>query len=305
LPLLRRWGLRTFGDLARLPAVGLAERFGSEGPRLLRLARGEDEAPLVPLPPPERHELSLELDWPVDGLEPLSFLLARLLDPLCARLRERGGRAAALDLELRLVDGSVHRRELKPAAPTAEPRTWRTLLLLDLEAHPPRDAIQALAVRAHPTPARSVQFSLFDPAQPSPERLAETLARLHEWIAEGRAGAALLLDTHRPGAFALETFAPGPAARAPFSLTPRLALRIYRPPLHARVALRDGAPTLVAFAGVRGAVLQHAGPWRASGDWWDDAWSREEWDVALGGHGLYRIFLDRLRDEWFVEGELD
>src|SRR5262245_13057586 len=135
-PLLLRWGLRTFGDLARLPAAGLAERFGPDGPRLLRLARGEDETPLVPLPPPERHELALELDWPVDGLEPLSFLLARLLEPLCARLRERGRRAASLELELGLVDGSVHRRGLRPAAPSAEPRTWRTLLLLDLEAHP-------------------------------------------------------------------------------------------------------------------------------------------------------------------------
>jgi protein ImuB len=305
LPLLRRWGLRSLGDLARLPALGLAERFGPEGARLLRLARGEDEAPLVPLPLPERYELSLELDWPVDGLEPLSFLLARLLEPLCARLRGSSRRAAGLDLELRLVDGSVHRCGLRPAAPTAEPRTWRTLLLLDLEAHPPRDAIQAIAVRAHPTPARSVQFSLLDPAQPAPERLAETLAHLHEWTAAGRGGAALQLDTHRPGAFALGTFAPGPASRAPFAPTSRLALRAFRPPLPARVLLRDNAPAEVAFAGARGAVVERAGPWRASGDWWDDAWSREEWDVALGCGGLYRIFLDRMRGEWFVEGELD
>ena len=305
LPLLQRWGLRTFGDLARLPAAGLAERFGREGPRLLRLARGEDETPLVAEPPPQRHELALELDWPVDGLEPLSFLLARLLEPLCARLRDGCRRAAALELELGLVDRSVHRSRLAPAAPSAEPRTWRTLLLLDLEAHPPRDAIQALTVRAEPTPARSVQFSLLDPAQPSPERLAETLARLDVWTAAGRGGAALLLDTHRPGAFALETFAPGPATRAPFTPAPRLALRVFRPPLPARVALRDAAPAFVAFAGVRGPVRELAGPWRASGDWWDDAWSREEWDVALGGGGVYRIFLDRLRNEWFAEGELD
>ena len=51
--------------------------------------------------------------------------------------------------------------------------------------------------------------------------------------------------------------------------------------------------------------MDRAGPWRASGDWWDVAWSREEWDVALSAGGLYRIFHDRLRDGWFVEGELD
>ncbi|HEY7515605.1 MAG TPA: DNA polymerase Y family protein, partial [Vicinamibacteria bacterium] len=200
--LLRRWGLQTLGDLARMPAGGLAERFGPDGPRLRRLARGQDDTPLVPTLPAESFEMSLELDWPVDGLEPLSFLLQRVLEPLCFALVARGRKATALSLSLALVDGSSHRRTLRPSAPSSEPRTWRTLLLLDLEAHPPRDAIRALAVRAEPTPSRVVQFSLLDPAQPSPERLAETLARLHSWTSSGRGGAAVLLDSHRPGAFA-------------------------------------------------------------------------------------------------------
>jgi protein ImuB len=218
----------------------------------------------------------------------------------------RGRRAVALSLDLRLVNGTVHRRSLRPASPSAEPRTWRTLLLLDLETHPPNDAIQALTARAEPTPSRVVQFSLLDPAQPSPERLAETMARLHEWTTSGRGGSAALLDTHRPGAFALGTFAPGPFVPrlASGGRPPRVALRVYRPPLAAEVVLRDRAPVFVAAPGVRGAVVDRAGPWRASGDWWDVAWSREEWDVALAT-GVYRIFRDALREAWFVEGELD
>ena len=310
--LFRRWGVRTLGDLARLPAKGLAERLGPEGPRLRRLALGEDDAPLVPTRAAETFECTLDLEWPVDGLEPLSFLLARVLEPLCGHLVQRGRRAAALTLDLALVDGTRHRRSLKPAAPSAEPRTWRTLLLLDLEAHPPGDAIQAITVRAEPTAARRVQFSLLDPAQPSPERLAETLGRLHEWTAAGRAGAPALLDTHRPGAFVMTTFAPeafaggrGGASVAAES-GPRLALRAFRPPLPAEVSLTPGGtPAHVSASGVRGAVADRAGPWRASGDWWDVAWSREEWDVSLGPAGLFRLYRDRLRDEWFVEGELD
>jgi len=305
--LFRRWGLQTLGDLARLPAMGLAERLGQEGLRLRRLARGEDDVPLVPTPPPESFEATLEVEWPVEGLEPLSFLLARVLESLCRALRGRGRQAASLTLELRLVDGRRHHRLLRSATPSAEPRTWRTLLLLDLEAHPPGDGVQALTVRAEPTPARILQHSLLDPAQPSPERLAETLARFHEWTAEGRAGAAVLLDSHRPGAFVLGSFAPGSVGEARLRppLWPRVALRVFRPPLPARVALRDGEPVHVTATGVRGAVGERAGPWRASGDWWDVAWSREEWDVALVGGGVYRIFHDRLRGSWFVEGEVD
>jgi len=285
--LFRRWGLRTFGDLAALPLTGLAERLGEGGPSLVRLARGEDSVPLVATPLPAAFEMTLDLDWPVDGLEPLSFLLA------------------AVDLALRLVDGSVHRRSLRPALPSGDPRTWRTLLILDLETHPPHDAIQTITVSAEPTPSRVVQFSLLDPAQPSPERLAETMARLAAWTDAGRAGAPALLDTHRPGAFAVGTFAPGPfvphAASPP---APRAALRVFRPPLPADVTLRAGSPAFVSAVGVRGSVTECAGPWRASGDWWDVAWSREEWDVALAT-GVYRIFRDRLREAWFVEGELD
>ena len=302
---LRGWGVRTLGDLAALPAAGLAERLGPDAPRLRRLARGEDDAPLVATALPESFACTLELEWPVDGLEPLSFILARVLEPLCSGLARRGRRAVSLVLELGLVDGSRHRRALHPAAPSADPRTWRTLLLLDLETHPPRDAIQALTLRAEPTPARTVQFSLLDPAQPSPERLAETMARLHEWTSAGRGGTPVLLDTHRPGAFVMGSFTPGPftGSRLPAG-PPRIGLRVFRPPRPAEVSLREGRPAFVSAGSVRGAVLDRAGPWRVSGDWWDVAWSREEWDVALAG-GVYRIFRDRLREAWFVEGELD
>jgi protein ImuB len=304
--ILRRWGLRTIGDIARLPTKGLAERFGPEGPRLVRLARGEDDGVLVRSPLAERFETTLELEWPVEGLEPLSFLLARVLEPLCATLRARGRKASSLVLALGLVDGSTHARSLAPATPSVEPRTWRTLALLDLEAHPPRDAISRITLRAEPIPARETQFSLLDPALPSPERLAETMARLHDWTAKGRSGAPQLVDTHRPGAFTIGSFAPGPLRPAQVeAATPRLALRAFRPPLLAQVVVRNGAPALVAAPGVRGAVSACAGPWRTSGDWWDVAWSRDEWDVALVEGGVFRLFFDRLRSCWYLEGELD
>jgi protein ImuB len=304
--LLRRFGVRTLGELAALPAEGLAARLGPEGPRLVRLARGEDLRPLVPATAAPAFEIGLDLEWPVDGLEPLSFLFARLLDPLVEDLRGRGRLAASLDLELGLVDGGTHRRSLRPAAPSGDARTWRTLLLLDLETHPPGDAVRRIALVATPTPSRALQFSLLDPAQPSPEALAETLARLHEFTRAGRGGAPRLLDSHRPGAFAVASFAPGNARvsllqAAPF---PRLALRAFRPPRRADVAFEGGRPSFVAAPGVRGAVLDAAGPWRASGDWWDAAWSREEWDVSLAC-GVYRVFRDRLRGYCYVEGELD
>ena len=56
--------------------------------------------------------------------------------------------------------------------------------------------------------------------------------------------------------------------------------------------------------GLRGPVADRAGPWRTSGDWWDAAFAREEWDVLVAGR-LVRLVRDRLRDEWIVDGEID
>jgi protein ImuB len=319
LELFRRWGLGRIGELATLPAIGLAERLGPDGPRLRRLARGEDREPLVPTLPPESFQARLELDWAVDGLEPLAFVLSRVLEPLEAALRSRVRKAQALTLELTLADGRTHKRTLRMAAPSGEARTWRTLLLLDLEAHVPGDAVLGVVVTAEPTPAREVQFSLLDPAQPSPERLAETMARLQAFTSEGRGGAAALVDSHRPGAFVMTSFAPAvfePKASRHVSpsnsrtegagagTSPRAALRAFRPPLHAEVLLKAGAPVFVAAPGVRGAVLDRAGPWRTSGDWWDAAWAREEWDVLVAGR-LFRLVRDRLQEKWLIDGEID
>ena len=85
--------------------------------------------------------------------------------------------------------------------------------------------------------------------------------------------------------------------------SPRAALRVFRPPLHAEVLLKNGVPTFVSALGLRGAVLDRAGPWRTSGDWWDAAFAREEWDVLVAGR-LLRLVRDRLRDLWMVEGEI-
>ena len=70
LATFRRWGLRTLGDLAALPSDDLAARLGRQDTDWQCLARGEDGRPLVPSVPEERFEQTLELEWPIEELEP-------------------------------------------------------------------------------------------------------------------------------------------------------------------------------------------------------------------------------------------
>ena len=169
-------GGSALGELAALPVDGVAARLGVRGTCWQRLARGEDPRPL-PEVPKERFEQALDLEWPIDGLEPLSFVLGRLLEPLTTHLERRGRGAAVLHVRLHLVTRAIHERSLQLPAPMRDARTFRTLLLLDLESHPPSAAIDRVVVAVDPTPARIVQFSLTRPI-PSPEQLSTLTARL-------------------------------------------------------------------------------------------------------------------------------
>ncbi len=305
---LALWGIRTFGEFAALPEAGVAERLGEEGVRLQKLARGEGSRPLVPSNPPPPFEASLELEYPVSLLEPLAFVLGRLLNDLCTHLETRGLAAHELRLMLALEGAAPHERILRLPYPMRNPRTFLKLLTLDLEQHPPGAPIVRVTLKAEPVNPRVVQHGLFIPLAPEPQKLELTLARLTKLVGEGNTGSAELLDTHRPRAFRMTRFLPKSKRgdRREVPQFPRLALRVFRPALPARVQAPDGRPLSIAARGVRGRVLDYAGPWRTSGDWWrDDSCSRDEWEVTLSDGALCLLYRDRRDGEWFVEGSYD
>src|SRR6185436_1851437 len=103
LSAFKRWGLKTLGEVAALPAADLVARLGRRALEWQAIARGDDIRPLVPTLAEERFESSIELEWPIEELEPLSFVLTRLLEPLSTRLERRDRGAAVLHVLLRLV----------------------------------------------------------------------------------------------------------------------------------------------------------------------------------------------------------
>jgi protein ImuB len=340
LATFRRWGLRTLGDLAALPSDDLAARLGRQAVDWQGLARGDDSRPLVPAVPEERVEQSLELEWPIEELEPLSFVLGRLMEPLELHLEQRDRGAAVLHVRLHLIktDGTtrdVHERSLQLPVPIRDARTLRTLALLDLESNPPAAAIDRVTVAVDPTPARIVQFSLLARPLPSPEQVSTLMARLHALMGETRCGSPVTVDSWEPGAFAMKPFSPGPGIGDPGSETPErrtigsqipdpgsrvvAALRRFRHPLPIRVHVKQGKPSSVSIMrrGLRGGSIDScAGPWRTSGGWWGtgspdpradsrNPWDRDEWDASLTGGPTYRLFRERHSDQWFLEGVVD
>jgi len=102
---LERWGVRTCQALAALPVAQLSERLGQEGVRLQELARGASGRALIPTIAAMEFEEAMELDTAVSELEPLSFLLGRLLDQLCERLSARALATNEIRLKMELERG--------------------------------------------------------------------------------------------------------------------------------------------------------------------------------------------------------
>jgi len=333
LETLRRWGVHTCAEFAALPEIAVIERMGQEGRQWQRLARGTDMRPLLAEEFPSEFEECMELDFPVELLESLLFVLNRLLQQLCLRLKMHVLATSEVTVTLTLQPGDSrgkeplqHVRKLRLPVPVKEAKFLLKLLQLDLQAHPPGAPVTKIHIVAVPTRSRTRQLGLFLPLSPEPEALEITLSRIENTVGEGRVGAPALIDSHRPGAFQQSRFMLR-EARSELTrneIPVHAALRIFRPPLPARVELQEKRPAVVVCEGARRTVKALAGPFRSKGGWWSESpWARDEWDVLIPAlrpkyessfamnrptteeTALYRIYLDLRSNGWFVEGIYD
>jgi protein ImuB len=352
MEIFERWGVETLQALAALPVLQLSERLGQEGVRLSELARGVRQRSLVLAQASSSFAEEMELDDAVEELEPLSFLLGRLLDQLCARVEARAlaVRAVRVRFELQpsfekdfqtLQEDLRKKPEVKQyeklltlPVPMRNAKILLKLLRLQLQGDLPGAPIQKIYMTADAAAPRVAQNGLFVPCGPDPEKLEVTIARLGKLVGEGNLGCAELVDSHRPESFRMKRFAVANEQHKRRGKNERkvkensggrttvTALRVMRPSQAIRVEVRDEQPVRVYLRGMRGEVTAASGPWRSSGDWWqEDAWHQDEWDLAIAfpssqkgneqrrgewpEQGLYRIFYDELRQEWFLRGVYD
>jgi protein ImuB len=309
---LGRWGIRTLGELAALPAAGMFERLGSDGVRLQHVARGEDSRPLDAWEPPAVFEESIELGWAMETLEPLGDLLARLAGLACEKLARRGLSADQFQWSCRLTGGATHDGSSTPAVPMNEAPAVAALLKASLASQPPRAPVEAVTLRARPVRVAPAQESLVDRSRPSPRMLAATLARLAALVGEQQVGTPVRLDSYRPDAVSLAS--PALSPRAPSSkpvgdseetvARPALALRRLRPRPPASVTLTSGRPVHLRSDRLTARIVASVGPWRSSGEWWTESpWIHDEWDVELADGILGRLAHDG--SAWWLEGIYD
>lgn len=325
--IVERWGIRSIGAFARLPANRVASRLGPAGRLLHQRARGHDMRPFLPYRPPFDFHESATLDWPLTRIEPFLFIARTALERLTQRLSGRGLGCSRLRIDLEIEPRGHHQRSLSLPAPTRDVKTLLTLLRLDLEANPPGATVVAFRLTAEPDHTRAGQLDLFGPRVPAPDRLATTLARLASLLGRERMGTPGAPDGHCPERFAISDFTTPRRLDVKQGAVPAqpntLAIRVIRPPLPLEVIVKrtpgevnprspmrlstEISEATARRPRIQGRVRIASGPWKLEEGWWksEPGARREYWDVELENGALYRIFRESPSGDWFADGFYD
>jgi protein ImuB len=313
LETLDSWGVRTCAALAALPVLELSERLGQEGVRLHEFAHGAHFAE------------KMELEDAVPELEPLSFLLGRLLDQLCARLAARSLAASTIrvrfELEpvsennVRSLNDGVPRKATLPTyekiltlpVPSRNSKLLLKLLRLRLQAGPPQTAVLKIFMAAEAARPRFAQGGLFLPSSPDPERFELTIARLANLVGEGNVGAPELADTHHPDTFQVRRFlAPRVAADIPSTMHSANRKAVAAP---RNAAVRDDCESLAAAHRTRMAFRVYRPSLPASVEMREGRLARVSFNgvrgEVVGASGPWRTSGDWWREDGWEHDEWD
>jgi DNA polymerase IV len=217
---LRRLGVTTVGELARVPGDALETALGrANGAQLGRLARGLDDRPVEP--DREIKSVSHEETYPADRYDAdgLHVETVRMADSVAARMRRAGLVGRTVTLKVRYGDFSTRTRSRTSPVVLSEGTAiaeLASLLLREVDVSP---GVRLLGVGvsnlapAESGAAEQMTFDLDSPYRPDPSRESP--------IRAGREEAAAAVDAVR-GRY-------GPAAVGPAVLLGSGGVRIKRP----------------------------------------------------------------------------
>lgn len=301
---LQRLGLRRIGDLTAAARAPLARRFGPGLMLRLDQARGDVPEPTAPESVPPQYAARMSLPEPIGLAEDVMGVTARLLAPLCDKLKAQEMGARSLCLTLRRVDQARQQVELRLAAPMRDPSRILPLFARgvgEIDAGFGIDQIRIEATLVEPLPVQQIGSR-----QTSPDQLNDLITRIGTRIGLENIQRFLPADSHIPE----RAFSIAPAAystaESGWSAPRSRPLRLFPPePIAAR-----GAQPPVRFRWRRMWLTtgRAIGPERIAPEWWlaDDNWRRglrDYWKVDTREGQRLWLFHTPQDPGWFVQGE--
>ncbi len=145
---LARLGIRTVGQLLKLPREEVRRRFDAETVERLDQAFGRRFEPVSPAKPDPRLAVRLTLPEPVGLHKDIAAGLDRLLPELCERLKKNGLAARRIRFELLRVDAKREVIRVELARPADTPDRIRPLIMMKLDHADAGDGVDVLRLEA-------------------------------------------------------------------------------------------------------------------------------------------------------------
>lgn len=290
---LLRLGVDTVGQLARLPAGGLLERYGRDLHRIHQLARQDIYDPLVAAPTVETRREREDFEDSVAGSDRLLFAAKTLLARLLPRLGARHLAVAQLHLELLLDVGVQQRRAMVltmvPAAASLDALLLMRLVAHKLAATPLAHPVAGMALWASETAATTEQLQLFA-TKPRRDLSAgnDALAKLRAELGEDAVVHAVAAHGHLP--------------ESRFRWASYRTLMVPSPQAAQPVVVRRLLATPVAVTAPTQAPM--ARPFRIAGGWWAKEVVRQYCYVATADGAWQWLYYDHQRGAWFCQGSV-
>lgn len=317
-------GLRRVEAWARLDPASVAGRFGAEGLRLHRIARG-GVASRLPWARAEGGAVAerVVLGGPTITLEPVYFVLSGLVAQVCEELAARDAMAVRLAVHLLLERGPAHVVRVRVGRPTRAVARLEALIRTRLErVRLDAPAVELLIEVEEDTREQAWQPGLLDRGEAG-EELLDLVARLGDALGEQAVFSPVPVESWLPeGAWTGRSFEPGAALPRPpvhrkadddpvaeqrglEEEGPRPRPTLLLPPSRIEVQQRGGCPRRIRLEGRWHDVQVCEGPERLEGHWWqeDGGFCRDYWVVQVEGRVGW-CFHDE-RGRWCWHGWFD
>lgn len=290
----RRMGLRTLGELARLPRDGLARRFGQALLDRLDRAFGALPDPQPAFVAPARFRAALTLPSPVTEVEALLFAANRLMLQMTGYLSACNAGVMRLKLAMQSEDGKTPEAIVALSVPSRDAKHLINLLRERLSLTQLPGRIEDIALEALELAQLAPRnFSLFPDREQSHGEKAALVEKLRARLGDNAVHGLSLYPDARPE-LAWREAEPGTKMQPAPSL-PRPAWLLARP---RRIDARDGSPWLDSQL----SLLD--GPERIESGWWDGDDVMRDYFVARNADGAtFWVYRERSSDgHWFLHG---
>jgi protein ImuB len=338
---LRRLGIRTIGDFAKLPAAAVLARFGTYGAWAHRTARGVEDEPLFPREAPPDFSASMELDPPADRIDVVAFAVRSLTAELSNRLATRGLACAQIAIEASTTWGETLSRRwrndrLDPEA-LAQCVRWQLEAWLvaraDLIRLRPNEGLRVLRLIPEELhPARGRQLALDDRTTARDEQMDRILVRLQGTLGEHAVTTAEIVGGRTPrdrvrlvpwGRMRSATSHPAgkrkPQPSWPGALPAPSPATVYAKPIVADVRDARNASVVIDERGMWSAdpvrfstdgkawhaIEAWAGPWPLYERWWDRSAGRCIARAQMLTDDGRALLLSFAHGRWFCDGVYD